>query len=51
MRGRRWAAASFFEYWLTGDSTRTRRTDTRYWPAGASGRFSEVVRNLAGALS
>ena len=51
MRGRRWAAASFFEYWLTGDSTQTRRTDTRYWPAGASGRFSEVVRNLAGALS
>jgi len=39
------AAASRFEYWVTGTS-QVNRTEDRHWPAGASGPISEKVARL-----
>jgi hypothetical protein len=38
-------AHSFFEYWVNGASHHI-ATDTRQWPSGASGPFSEKVQGL-----
>jgi len=40
------AAHSYFEYWVNGTSGRVRATNTRHWPSGASGPFSEKVAGL-----
>jgi hypothetical protein len=45
------AAHSYFEYWITGSTNRGHRTDTRDWPAGSSGPFSEKVAGLAASTS
>jgi hypothetical protein len=44
-------AYSSFEYWPTGASELARNSQTRSWPAGASGPFSETVERLAAATS
>jgi hypothetical protein len=45
-------AQSYFEYWLTGSTQETLVTRPwRDWPAGVSGPFSEVAKDLAAGSS
>jgi hypothetical protein len=40
-------AGSWFEYWVTGSTANPRTTESIHWPSGASGAFSQKVKNLA----
>jgi hypothetical protein len=44
-------ASSYFEFWITGHTDRTRWTDSRHWPAGSSGPFFEKVTPLAASTA
>jgi hypothetical protein len=44
-------AGSWFEYWVTGSTANPRTTESTQWPSGASGAFSQKVKNLAAGSS